>query len=132
MLKKVIISGSATLQKELKRWCDYWNNQKGYVVINYPKIIDKDNFITLYPKIHTEFLKNINEADILFVANENKNNIAGYLGAETFSEIGFAVAQNLINNQNIKVILAKMPSKKVQSFNEIELWLKLGWLELLR
>ncbi|MDI6821239.1 MAG: hypothetical protein QMD65_03675 [Patescibacteria group bacterium] len=38
--------------------------------------------------------------------------------------------QNLISGQKIKIILAKTPSSKVQSFEEIKLWLKLGWVKI--
>ena len=34
----------------------------------------------LYPNIHTEFLENIIKADMLFLMNEDKNGIVGYVG----------------------------------------------------
>jgi len=42
----------------------------------------------------------------------------------------FGVSQNLIYNKNIEIIILKMPDKKVQSYDEINLWLKLGWIKL--
>ena len=42
----------------------------------------------------------------------------------------FAVAQNLIYNKNLEVILLQEPSERVQSYEEIVLWLKLGWIKL--
>ncbi len=62
--------------------------------------------------------------------NEDKNNIKGYLGAESFAEMCFGVVQNLIYNKNIEVMLLQMPERNVQSYDEIMLWLKLGWIKV--
>ncbi|RJO62039.1 hypothetical protein C4544_00880 [candidate division WS5 bacterium] len=129
MSKKVVIAGSANLQKEIRKWIDWWEN-KNFSVINFPEAIDKSNFISLYPKVHQKFFEDMSEADIVFIANEDKSGIEGYIGAETFAELTFAVAQNLVYNKNIEVILAKMPSEKVQSIDEIKLWLELGWIKI--
>ena len=64
--------------------------------------------------------------------NEDKNNIVGYLGAESFAELCFGVVQNLIYNKNIEVILLQLPENKVQSYDEIDLWLKLNRIKLLK
>ncbi len=128
--KQIVIAGSSNLQDEISRWIEYWNEQDGYSVVNWPKPVNPENFDSEYPEVHKNFLKNIMEADMLFIANEDKNNTAGYIGAETFAEMAFAVAQNLINNKNTRIVLAKMPSKNVQSFDEIVLWRRLGWIEI--
>jgi len=129
MTKKVVIAGSASLQEKVLYWKEFWENQ-GYCVTDYSAPINKENFLEEYPKVHTDFFRNITEADILFVMNEDKNGITGYLGAESFAEMCFAVAQNLIHNKNMEVMLLKMPEKSVQSYDEIVLWLKLGWIKL--
>jgi hypothetical protein len=126
---KVVIAGSASLQDEIQKWVQYWDSQKDCLVLNYPKVIPQDNFEELYPEIHKTFFKDINEADILFIANEKKNGINGYLGAETFAELSFGLTQKLINNKNIKLILANMPAKEVACYDEIVLWKKLGWID---
>jgi len=128
---KVVIAGSAKLQTEINKWVNYWNNSPECEVINYPHELLKENFEQLYPGIHTKFFKDITEADILFIANEEKNGISGHIGAETFAELAFGLAQKLINGQNIKLILAHLPAPEVQCYNEIILWLKLGWIEIL-
>lgn len=129
MSKKIVIAGSASLQKKVQSWKKYWED-KGYNVINYPSPVPKETFLEEYPQVHKNFFKDIIESDILFVMNEDKNNIKGYLGAESFAEMCFGVAQNLIHNKNIEVMLFQMPEKNVQSYEEIVLWLKLGWIKL--
>lgn len=130
-MKKVVITGSASLQKKVQRWKKFWE-EKGYLVTSYPSPIPKETFLKEYPKIHTEFFKNITEADILFVMNENKNGIIGYLGAESFAEMCFGVIQNIVYNKSIEVILLQLPKDNVQSYDEINLWLKLNWIKLFR
>lgn len=129
MIKKVVIAGSASLQEKVLHWKEFWENQ-GHCVTDYPAPINKENFLEEYPKVHTDFFRNITEADILFVMNEDKNGITGYLGAESFAEMCFGVAQNLIHNKNLEVMLLQEPSASVQSYEEIVLWLKLGWIKL--
>ena len=76
---KVVIAGSAKLQNEIQEWVAYWNKKDGCSVLNYPKIIPQDNFDNLYPDVHKTFFKNIAEADVLFIANDKKNEINGYI-----------------------------------------------------
>ncbi len=63
--------------------------------------------------------------------NEDKSGISGYLGAETFAELAYVVANGLLGKQQTQVLLLKMPESRVQSYEEIELWLRLGWVQLL-
>lgn len=131
MSKRVVIAGSASLPEKIQSWKKYWED-RGYCVTDYPVPINKENFLTEYPKVHTDFFQKITEADILFVMNEDKNGIVGYLGAESFAEMCFGVAQNLIYNKNIEVIILQKPSQRVQSYDEVILWLQLGWIKLFR
>ena len=131
MSQKVVIAGSASLQERSQFWKKYWED-KGYLVIDHPNLIPKETFLEDYPKVYKDFFKNIVESDILFIMNEDKNDIKGYIGAESFAEMCFGVAQNLIYNKNIEVILLQMPEEKVQSYDEVQLWLKLGWIKLYR
>lgn len=129
-MKKVVIAGSSSLKDKMEYWKKFWEN-KNFQVINYPKPIPQETFIEEYPTVHTEFMRNITETNILFIMNEDKKGITGYIGAESFAELAFGVSQNSIYNKNIEIILLKMPEPKVQSYGEIELWLKLGWIKLL-
>lgn len=89
-MKKAVIAGSTKLQKEIKKWVDYFENLN-YEVLDYPKEIEKKVLIKIYPSRHIEFFKNITNTNILFVMNEDNNNIEGYIGAETFAELSFAL-----------------------------------------
>ncbi|KKW30500.1 MAG: hypothetical protein UY72_C0011G0012 [Candidatus Uhrbacteria bacterium GW2011_GWD2_52_7] len=130
MKKKVVIAGSASLQPAIEKWMMYWNGREDALVTNYPKPIDQSRFLELYPGVHKEFFISLNDADILFIANEEKNGIEGYIGAETFAEIVYALALNLTQGKSIEVILAKQPSERIQASHEIQLWLQLGWLTI--
>ena len=128
---KVIISGSAKLPGAIELWVQYWNSQSGHTVIDHPKTIPPTNFDELYPEVFKSFFRNIAKADILFVANEPKNSIGGYIGAGTFAELSFGLAQKLIHGQNIQLVLAHLPDEQVPCHDEIIRWLKLGWIEIL-
>lgn len=128
-MNKVVISGSASLQKETMKWKEYWENNN-CEILDYPKVIDRENFLEIYSKVHTGFFVNMAKTDILFIMNEDKNNVSGYIGAETFAELAFGVAQKVVYNKDIKVQIMKMPEINVQCYEEIKLWLSLGWIEL--
>ncbi|MDA1338037.1 MAG: hypothetical protein O2871_01605 [bacterium] len=128
-MKKIVIVGSAKLKSKIKFWKKYWEKE-GFDVIDYPKWVEMSNFLNEYPTVYKTFFLNIYKADVLFIMNETKNNIEGYIGAESFAEICFTVVQNLINNTNIEILLLQVPDRKVQSYQEVDLWLKLGWLKL--
>jgi hypothetical protein len=126
---KIVIAGSAKLQNEIQQWIDYWHAKDDCLILDYPKSIPQENFNNLYPDIHKNFFKNITEADILFIANEKKNGIDGYIGSETFAELSFGLAQKLVNGKDIKLILANMPAEEVACYDEIVLWRRLGWID---
>ncbi len=128
-MKKVVIAGSAKLQQEIQNWRELFKN-KDYEVLDYPKKIDETEFMELYPNVHKEFFENITKTDMLFIMNEDKNGKYGYIGAEAFAELTFGLAQKLVYNKEIELIILKMPSQDVQCYEEIDLWLKLGWIKL--
>lgn len=128
-MKKIVIIGSASLQEKIKHWKSFWESI-GYDVTDYPSPIPSDTFINKYPQVHKGFFNNIKNSDTIFIMNENKNGVIGYIGAESFAEIAFAVAQNLIYGKNLEILLLRMPEKRVQSYDEIILWLRLGWIKL--
>ena len=116
-MKKVVISGSAKLQKELEKWNGWWL-KAGFDVLYCPDLIDpKVDFSTAYKDTYERLYKSLLESDLLFVMNEDKNGIEGYIGAQTFAEASYAVANNLVlHNKKIKVIILKKPSDRVASY----------------
>ncbi len=83
----------------------------------------------MYPKVHIDFFKDLKRADIIFIANEDKKGIKGYIGSETFAELAFGLAEKLVYKRKVKLILAQMPAKEVASYEEICLWKRLGWID---
>lgn len=128
-MKKVVIVWSASLEEKIQHWKDTWET-KGYSVINYPAPIPKETFLEQYPTVHTKFFQDLMEADTVFIMNEDKNGIIGYIGAESFAEMAFTVAQNLVSGKQIEILVLQMPENRVQSHQEVELWLQLGWIRL--
>lgn len=128
-MKKIVIAGSAKLQDKVNYWKDKFEKEN-YQVLDYPKEIDKCSFIDVYPDVHKEFFEKITKTDILFIMNEDRNNIEGYIGAETFAELTFGLSQNLLYGKNIELLILKMPDEKVSCYNEIKLWLELGWIKI--
>lgn len=127
-MKKVVIAGSAKFCDEMSEWKEYFEN-KGHEVINYPKKIDQRN-AQEYQHVYIKFFESLNETDILFIVNENKNGIEGYIGAETFAELTYALIQKKVNGQNKKIYLLKMPSEQVACYTEIKNFIELGWIEI--
>ena len=111
-------------------WLDLFE-RKNYEILDYPRLIEEQRFMELYPKVHTEFLEKIIKTDILFIMNEDKNGIVGYIGYEAYAELLFGLSQKLISNKKIELVILKMPSKELGCFEEINLWLELGWIKLL-
>ncbi len=128
-MKKVVIAGSAKLQSDINRWKQKFSNDN-YEVLDYPKGIEKEKFMELYPNVHKEFFENITKTDVLFIMNEDKNGKIGYIGAESFAELTFGLAQKLVYGKNIELVILKMPSTDIGCHEEINLWLKLGWIKL--
>ena len=128
-MKKVVIAGSAKLQNEINHWKVIFINNH-YKVLDYPKVVEKERFMELYPNVHRNFFDYITKTDMLFIMNEDKDGKIGYIGAETFAELAFGLAQKLVYNKKIELVILKMPSENIQCYEEIKLWLKLGWIKL--
>ncbi len=67
---------------------------------------------------------------MLFLMNEDKNGKLGYIGYESYDELLFGLSQKLTYKKDIELIILKKPSKDVGCYEEIDLWLKLGWIKL--
>lgn len=122
-MKKIVISGSSKLQDKVKYWCEYF---KDYDILDYPKEASNAELIDVYKRFYT----NLENTDIFFLMNEEKNNIKGYIGAASYSELNYVVMLNLLHNKKIDVYILNMPSKEVPCYDEINIWLDNGIIKL--
>ena len=127
-MKTIVISGSAKLQNEIQSLLK--SVKSDYDILDYPKPIKNEDFMSLYPKIHKTFYESIANTDVCLLFNHDKNGIEGYVGSAGFAELSFAVAQNQVYKKNIEIYIYKMPDTKVACFDEIKLYLQLGWIKL--
>lgn len=126
-MRNIIIAGSSKFYKEVLDLIEELE-QKGYNVLNYPK---KINIETEYKGAYETFYKDINRTDDFLLFNLDKNGVEGYIGYESFAEMSYLVANNILtNNKTKKIFIYKMPDKKVGCYDEIEQFLKLGYIEL--
>lgn len=131
-MKNVVIAGSVGLPDALQRWVAYWNAQEGCRVTNYPVAIAPERLREEYPNVYKDYFLSLQEADILFVANQDKRGIRGYIGAEVFAEIAFVLALNVIEGKKTEILLAQMPSEQIQAHAEMRLWMDLGYIHILQ
>jgi len=126
---KIIISGSSKLSKQVIDWKNYFQ-ELGYQVLDHPKLIHPNKIKEELPKVYQEFYKNLEQTDIFFLMNEDKNDIVGYIGPNMYAELTYAIMQNLIHHKNIKIYLLKMPNKNVSCYDEINFYLEIGCIQL--
>ena len=127
-MKRIVISGSAKLQNKIQNFRNAIIDT--YEILDYPKFIQNDKFIDLYPQIHRDFYENIASTDVFLLFNYDKNGVEGYIGSAGFAELCFAVAQNQVYNKNIEIYIYKLPDVKVHCYDEIKLYLQFGWIKL--
>ncbi len=129
MYEKVVISGSAKFEKE-KKWVEYFK-EHNYDVIKYPRKIDQSNEL-IYKDVYINFYKALEEADYLFVLNEEKNGIKGYVGPQVYAEMSYIIVQNILQHKNKTIWILNEPSKEVASYNELNNFINLGWIKLFK
>lgn len=130
-MKKIVISGSSKLQDKVNYWLEYFES-KNYEILDYPKFIEKENYNTELPKVYQNFYTALENTNVLFLVNEKKDGIQGYIGSNMIAELTYAVIQNLIHHKNIDIYILNMPSKQVASYNEVKFYLDMGWIKLCR
>ena len=124
-MKKIVISGSSKLQDKVNYWLNHFKN-KEYQVLDYPKLVSLDNYENELPKIYKDFYSALENTDVYFLMNEEKNGIKGYIGPNSFAELTYVVILNLIHNKNIDIYILNMPSEEVSSYDEVKFWLDQG------
>ena len=128
-MKKIVISGSSKLQDKVNYWLNHFKN-KEYQILDYPKLVSLDNYEDELPKIYKDFYSALENTDVYFLMNEEKNGIKGYIGPNSFAELTYVVILNLIHNKNIDIYILNMPSEEVSSYDEVKFWLDQGWIKI--
>lgn len=128
-MKKIVISGSSKLQDKVNYWLNHFKN-KGYAILDYPKLIEQNDYVKELPRVYKDFYTALENTNVYFLMNEEKNGIKGYIGASLIAELTYAVILNLIHNKNIEIYILNMPSEEVSSYDEVKFWLNMGWIKI--
>lgn len=113
-MKKIVISGSSKLQDKVNYWLEHFKN-KDYKILDYPKLIEQENYVKELPNVYKDFYTALENTDVYFLMNEEKNGIKGYIGASAIAELTYVVILNLIHQKNIEIYILNMPSEEVSS-----------------
>lgn len=127
MTQKVVICSSLSFWDDIVLYKEKLEKD-GYSVIKHPEKLTGD-FLPAYKEAFTNHYKKIVETDVLFILNNNKNSIDGYIGPAVFAEIAFAVGLNRSHGKNIKVYCLNKFSENLPYYEELKYWLDLGWID---
>lgn len=127
-MRKIIIAGSAKFYKEAQELKQELE-AKNYNVIDFPKRVNHGDEIE-YKEAYETFYDRLSKSDDLLLFNLDKNGIEGYIGYEAFAELSNMVVRKIQENNNHKIYIYKIPSREVGCYDEIMLFLKLGYIEL--
>ncbi len=127
---KMVISGSASLQERILFWKNHFE-QNGYEVIATPEIWDNSkDFNQQLTKLYKDFYTSIDDCDAFFLANEDKDGIVGYIGANGTAELIYATLQNILRGKNLDIYIAKLPDESVLAHDEVTNFIKAGWIKV--
>lgn len=85
-MKKIVISGSGKLPDKVQYWLNYFKNLN-YEILDYPKYTEKNKYSETLPTIYRKFYTSLENTDIYFLMNEEKDGIDGYIGAASIAEL---------------------------------------------
>ncbi|MEL6984658.1 MAG: hypothetical protein AAFO29_19680, partial [Actinomycetota bacterium] len=111
----------------VEKWVAHWT-ERGYEVADYPAPIPDDRFNEEYPEVLRAFFERLDECDVLFVMNEDRKGVTGYVGPATFAELSYAVVRNVRRQRSIQIIVLQPVGDDVHGRDEIRLWHDLGWI----
>ncbi len=127
-MKKIVISGSSKLKDKVNYWLNYFKNEN-YEILDYPKACEQKDYEKELPKIYKSFYTALENTDVYFLMNEEKNGIKGYIGASAIAELTYVVILNLLHNKNIEIYILNMPSEELSCYDEVKFWLDIGWIK---
>lgn len=145
-MKKLVISGSSKLHERALYWRGYFEG-RGYEVIDWPAPVSLEaetldepqtapglslgrwlnssdsDYAERLTNVYKRFYKNIDQADAFFLMNEDQKNIEGYIGASSFSELMYAIINNLNRGRKVDIYILKMPAKEQSCYEEVKFWI---------
>ena len=127
-MRKIIVAGSSTFYKEALEIKKELENKK-YQVIDYPKKINKKIKIK-YKEAYESFYENLSNTNDLLLLNLDKKGIEGYIGYESFAELSNLIVKKIQVDNDHRIYIYKIPSKKVGCYDEIMHFLELGYIEV--
>lgn len=154
-MKKLIIAGSSKLHERALYWRGYFEG-RGYEVIDWPSPVSTEDetldepqiepglsrgrwlsssdsdYATRLTKIYKRFYKNLDQTDVFFLMNEDKDGIEGYVGASAIAELTYVVTGNLNRGRKTEIYINKLPSKSQNCYDEIKFWLDQGWIHIFK
>lgn len=117
------------MASEIEEWRGYWQSQSAIQILDYPLAISSEGFLQEYSQVFQKYFSHLDETDMLFVVNGEKNGVKGYIGAGMFSEIAYVVSR-IARGEKQEVILANSPASQLFCSDEIDLWIRLGWVRI--
>ena len=128
--KKLVLSGSSKLRDRMDFWKKHFED-KGYAVTAMPGIrSDTGDLAEQYKKLYVDFYAAIDECDVFFLANEDKNGTSGYIGANGTAELVRAVVLKLTEKKEKQIYIAQAPSRDVLAYDEVTSFLRADWIKV--
>lgn len=123
-MRNIVISGSCKLKERIDYWHKYFL-ARGYKILASPK----ENLDCDLGNIYTDFYKNIENTDVLFIMNENQNGIKGYIEPSSFAELTYAIMLNRIHDKCIDIYILNIPDSSLYCYDEITLFINNSWIK---
>lgn len=128
-MKKIVIAGSRKLHEQIAYWRGYFEG-RGFEVTDWPVPTPETDYSANMTKIYRHFYQCIDDAHTFFLMNEDRNGVEGYIGPSAFSELTYAVINNLNHGKKIDIQILKMPTASQGCYEEIKFWIDQGWIHL--
>lgn len=129
-MKKLVIAGSSKLQERAAYWRGYFEG-RGYDVIDFPSAVSSEgDYAENLTDIYTSFYQNLDRTDAFFLMNEDKDDIGGYIGPSSFSELSYVVVGNLNRGKKVDIDILQMPSSEQACYEEVKFWIDQGWINV--
>lgn len=128
-MRKIVIAGSSKLHEQIAYWRGYFEG-RGYEILDYPQPTPEENYAAELTKIYQNFYRHLDETDALFLMNEDRGSVTGYIGPSAISELTYAVIKNLNHDQHIDISILKMPSINQNCYTEVKFWVDQGWVKV--